>query len=53
MLKGYPIPFKTLDVMEAEIQETFDLDVIEPSISLYLSPEKMTVRCGSASTSGK
>ena len=28
--KGYPIPFKTRDVMEAEIQEMIDLDVIEP-----------------------
>ena len=36
--KGYPIPFKTRDVMEAEIQEMIDLDVIEPSISPYSSP---------------
>ena len=28
--KGYPIPYKTRDVMEAEIQEMIDLDVIEP-----------------------
>ena len=35
---GYPIPFKTRDVMEAEIQEMIDLDVIEPSISQYSSP---------------
>ena len=33
--KGYSIPFKTRDVMEAEIQEMIDLDVIESSI--YLS----------------
>ena len=36
--KGYPILFKTRDVMEAEIQEMIDLDVIEPSISPYSSP---------------
>ena len=28
--KGYPIPFKTRDVMEAEIQEMIDLEVTEP-----------------------
>ena len=36
--KGYPIPFKTCDVMEREIQEKIDLDVTEPSISPYSSP---------------
>ena len=36
--KGYPIPFKTRDAMEAKIQEMLDLDVIEPSISPYSSP---------------
>ena len=36
--KGYPIPFKTRDVMEAEIQEMIDLNVIEPSVSPYSSP---------------
>ena len=36
--KGYPIPFKTRDVMEAEIQEMIDLDVTEPSVSPYSSP---------------
>ena len=36
--KGYPIPFRTRDVMEADIQKMIDLDVIEPSISPYSSP---------------
>ena len=36
--KGYPIPLKTRDIMEAEIQEMIDLDVTEPSISPYSSP---------------
>ena len=36
--KGNPIPYKTRDVMEAEIQEMIDLDVTEPSISPYSSP---------------
>ena len=36
--KGYPIPFKTRDVMESEIKEMLDLDVIEPSVSPYSSP---------------
>lgn len=36
--KGYPIPFKTRDVMESEIQEMLELGVIEPSISPYSSP---------------
>ena len=36
--KGYPIPFKTRDVMEAEIQEMIDLDVTELLISPYSSP---------------
>ena len=35
---GYPIPFKTRDIMEAEIQEMTDLDVTEPSVSPYSSP---------------
>ena len=36
--KGYPIPFKTRDVMESEIKEMLELDVIEPSVSPYSSP---------------
>ena len=36
--KGYPIPCKTRDVMESEIKEMLELDVIEPSVSLYSSP---------------
>ena len=52
--KGYPIPFKTRDVMETEIQEMIDLEVIEPSVSPYSSPAVLfPVRCGSASTSRK
>ena len=36
--KGYSIPYKTRSVMETEIQDMFDLGVIEPSISPYSSP---------------
>ena len=36
--KGYPIPFKTRDVMESEIKEMLELDVIESSVSPYSSP---------------
>ena len=35
--KGYPIPYKTHEVMETEIQEMVDLGVIEPSVSPYYS----------------
>ena len=35
--KGYPIPYKTREVMEIEIQEILDLGVIEPSVSPYSS----------------
>ena len=55
--KGYPIPFKTRDVMAAEIQEMIDLDVIEPSVSSYSSPivlvPKKDGSVPSASISGK
>ena len=36
--KGYPIPYKTREVMESEIDEMIELGVIEPSISPYSSP---------------
>ena len=42
--KCYPIPFKTRDVMEAEIQGMIDLDAIEPSISLYSSPVALVLK---------
>ena len=35
--KGYPIPYKTHEVMETEIQEMIDLGVTEPSVSPYYS----------------
>ena len=36
--KGYPIPYKTREIMESEIDEMIELGVIEPSISPYSSP---------------
>ena len=36
--KGYPIPYKTHEVLETEIQEMLDLGVIEPSVIPYSSP---------------
>ena len=36
--KGYPIPYKTREVMESEIDEMIELGVIEPKISAYSSP---------------
>ena len=36
--KGYPIPYKTREVMETEVQEMLELGVIEPSVSPYSSP---------------
>ena len=36
--KGYPLPYKTREIMESEIDEMFELGVIEPSISPYSSP---------------
>ena len=36
--KGYPIPYKTREVMETEVQEMLELGVIEPSVSPYFSP---------------
>ena len=36
--KGYPIPYKTREIMESEIDEMIELGVMEPSISLYSSP---------------
>ena len=35
---GYPIPYKTREVMETEVQEMLELGVIEPSVSPYSSP---------------
>ena len=44
--KGYPIPYKTREIMESEIDEMIELGLIEPSISPYSSsivlvPKKM------------
>ena len=36
--KGYPIPYKTREIMESEIDKMIELGVIEPSISPYSSP---------------
>ena len=36
--KGYPLPYKTREIMESEIDEMIELGVIEPSISPYSSP---------------
>ncbi|MES9994361.1 MAG: RNase H-like domain-containing protein [Candidatus Thiodiazotropha sp.] len=36
--KGYPIPYKTRNVMENEVKDMLELGVIEPSISPYSSP---------------
>ena len=36
--KGYPIPYKTREIMESEIDKMIRLGVIEPSISPYSSP---------------
>ena len=36
--KGYPIPYKTREVMETEVQEMLELGVIEPPVSPYSSP---------------
>ena len=36
--KGYPLPYKTREIMESEIDEIIELGVIEPSISPYSSP---------------
>ena len=36
--KGYPIPYKTREIMESEIDEMIELGVIEPSIFPYSSP---------------
>ena len=36
--KGYPIPYKTREVMETEVQEMLELGVTEPSVSPYSSP---------------
>ena len=36
--KGYPIPFKTCEVMETEVQEMLDLGVTESSVSPFSSP---------------
>ena len=36
--KGYPIPYKTREIMESEIDEMIELGVIEPLISPYSSP---------------
>ena len=36
--KGYPIPYKTREIMESEIDEMIKLGVIEPPISPYSSP---------------
>ena len=36
--KGYPIQYKTREIMESEIDEMIELGVIEPSISHYSSP---------------
>ena len=35
---GYPLPYKTREIMESEIDEMIELGVIEPSISPYSSP---------------
>ena len=45
MSKGYPIPCKTREVMESEIDEMIELGMNEPSISpffllIVLSPKK-------------
>ena len=36
--KGYPIPYKTREIMESDIDEMIELGVIETSISPYSSP---------------
>ena len=36
--KGYPIQYKTREIMESEIDEMIELGVIEPSNSPYYSP---------------
>ena len=36
--KGYPIQYKTREIMESEIDEMIELGVIEPLISHYSSP---------------
>ena len=36
--KGYPLPYKTREIMKSEIDEMIELGVIEPSISPYSSP---------------
>ena len=36
--KGYPIQYKTREIMKSEIDEMIELGVIEPSISPYSSP---------------
>ena len=52
--KGCPIPFKTRDVMEAEIEEMIDFDVIESSVSPYSLPVVLVPKKdGSALTSRK
>ena len=38
MSKGYPLPYKTREIMESEIDEMIELGVIEPSISPNSSP---------------